>query len=138
MSDNYKTIARARDIAKALEKDPEWGKTVIVKDMGITFPLYQDIMELDPVSITVRTKTVEKLKAFIAKHEGVLDKPSPKPPGITRSGKDDPFPVVPKKLEIQPERSPYAFDPLVELDNLEKKFVARGYKLDVRIIKINQ
>lgn len=137
MSDNYKTIARARDIAKVLDKEQAWSKTAIMKEMGVALALYNDIMEIDPVSITIRSKTVEKLKTFISKHESVLD-PEPTKRGITRIGKDDPFPVVPKKPDPLPERSPYAFDPLAELDALEKKFISRGYKLEARIIKINQ
>ena len=137
MSDNYKTIAQARDIAKELLKNPSTSKTAIMKDMGVALALYNDIMENDPVTITIRSKTNEKLKAFIAKHEAVLD-PEPAPRGVNREGKDDPFPVVPKKPDPMPERSPYAFDPLAELDALEKKFISRGYKLEARIIKIHQ
>lgn len=136
MSDNYKTIARAHDIAKALDKDLNWGKTAIVKEIGITNPLFNDIMEMDPVSINIYAKSVDKLKAFIEKHEAVLDKPSNNPPGVHRSSRTDPFPVIPRKNE-EPAPS-NGWDPLADLDKLEKKLAARGYKLEARIIKINQ
>jgi len=145
MSDTYKTISRAREISKALLTMLTWTKSAIVNEMGVTFALYQDIMEVDPVAIKIRTPTIEKLKAFIAKHEAILDK-EPKPMGVTRSAPTDPFPVIPRKpspesvglTPIIKESELIDGDPLAELDRLEAKFAKRGYKLETRIIKIHQ
>jgi len=140
MSDNYKTIARARDIAKALLTHLTWTKSSVVAEMGVTFSLYSDIMEMDPVSIKIRTPTVNKLHAFIEKHEAILDK-EPTPPGVTRSKPEDPFPIVPNKPtppKPPPPPNDSGGDPLAELDALVEKFARRGYKLHTRIEKMVQ
>lgn len=140
MSAVYKTIARARDIAKILIKDYSWNDSGVQSEMDVAWKLYKDIMEQDPVSINIFAPSIKKLKAFIAKHEAVLDK-EPTPPGVHTKKEKDPFsPPVPKKKEPRETIHPPAQgeDPLTKLDNLVKEFSDRGYKLETRIVKIHQ
>ena len=127
MSDNYKTIARARDIAKALRAE-KWSDAKIQETIGLAFKLYREIMEQDPVSVSIRTPSVEKLKRFIEDYEHWLDKP-PAETGVNVQKKKDP-PHSPEP--------PKGSDPLAELDALVEKFASRGYKLETRIIKMVQ
>jgi len=140
MSNHYQIIAKARDIANVLAEYPDWTKTAIIKEMGVDFYLYEDIMKLDPVVVgdKIRTKTIEKLKAFIEKHLCILDK-EPVPRGVRTSKSVDPFdpPVpIPRKEEPKKPDPPKGDDPLTRLDDLIAEFASRGYKLETRIIKI--
>lgn len=138
MSRNYQLIAKTKDISEFLLESLEWPKKKVVSEIGITNPLFNDIMETDPVSINIKTPTVKKLEVFISKHEAVLEK-EPAACGVTRSSSDDPFPDIPKnhkKAGKKPDPPINGGDPLAELDKLEKKFASRGYKLEARIIKI--
>jgi len=141
MSNTYKTIARARDIAKAILRlpNPEWNKTSLVKEMGITFGLYADIMEMDPVSVKIKTPTVEKLKAFVSKHEHILDKK--KEPAHLLNGKPMDEKVKAKSLSAKAipknhEAIDDGEDLLVSLNILSDKFQKKGYRLSVRIENI--
>ena len=133
MSDNYKTIARTKEVTNKL-KELGWSETKVLNEIGIAHKLFKDIMEMDPVSITIYAKSVDKLRAFIEKHGAILDKPTPAP-GVHSGKREDPFPVIPKKPPPPPSSNG---DPLAELDRLVEKFEARGYKLETKIIKINQ
>ena len=136
MSDNYKTIARTKEVTNKL-KELGWMETGVLNEIGIAYKLFKDIMTQDPVSIKIYAKSVEKLKVFLDKHEAVLDNPS-SPPGVHSGKKEDPFPIIPrKKEEAKAEPTSSGSDPLAELDALMKKFEKRGYKLETRIVQIS-
>jgi hypothetical protein len=130
MSAVYRTIARARDTAKALLEDPnpQWNKSTIVQEMGVSYGLYSDIMALDPVVVgeKIRTPTVKNLDEFIERHK---KQAPPLAPSMT---------IKSKVAESPPLDPPKSEDPLTRLDNLVAEFAKRGYKLETRIIKINQ
>ena len=141
MSDTYNTIAKARNIANELNGFPQWSKSSIIAEMGVTYKVYANIMEQDPVCAgdKFRRPTIDKLKAFIANHKAVLDK-KPSPLGVRTSQPKDPF----RLPDPSPPRSPQkpkvsdGSDPLTRLDELVEEFANRGYKLETRIVKIIQ
>ena len=131
MSNVYNTIRQSKKIAEKLLENGQWNQDGVIKDMGVSFALYKDIMELHPVAVgdKIQKKSVDKMKAFIERYGSVLEKGAT-PVGVVHSKQEDPFPIT---------RKPKApgKDPLAELDALAKKFASRGYKLETRITKIN-
>lgn len=100
MSAVYKTIAKARELAAKMLQSPNHTKSSITSDMGVSFSLFNDIMEDKPL---LSTMTIRK--------------------------EEDQFKV---------EDIPVESDPLSELDLLVEKFAKRGYKLETRILRIQQ
>ena len=120
MAENYKTIRAFHDLARALMAKPEWNQTKIMEEAGITHKLMREILDYDPVSVKIRSESVEKLKAFIARDWS------------------DPFTKEPKPITEAPKDIPYHPDKdlLSRLGNLINEFQGRGYKLDIQITRI--
>lgn len=139
MSDTYKTISKARKTAKALLEDPNprWKKSGIVKEMGVTFSLYDEIMNYDPVTVAdkIRQPTLEKLKSFIGKHGHHLNEipKRPDPPHPVASSYKPPKDPDPPKSILPHIPQGEGEDLLARLNELALKFQRRGYRLGIRI-----
>ena len=126
---------------------PQWNKTGLLKEMGITFSLYNEIMNYDPVSVAdkIRKPTPEKLKAFIAKHGHVLEKKNEtvhllngKPVDELNPPVEEENPPNHQEIEYKPPISVLngEEDLLATLNNLTDRFRKKGYRLSTRIENI--
>lgn len=117
MSETYKIIKQAKE---CFLQEKAKGKVhkKIYEAAGITYNLYHEILEFDPVAVSIREPSIEKLKAFIEKCKNPEPEPEPEPPAVKKEA---------KCLEG---------DLLEQLDRLIIKFNQRGYCLDVTIRKM--
>jgi len=143
MTDNYKIIRKAKDAALNL-KSLGWTHNGIASEMGITFALLNEILDFDPVAVNVRGGTMEKLRAFVDRHEAGLEKPKRKK---SEHKKKDPnkkpeFHVqvtesmadaIPDDVGIQIGPNYVDGNLLNELNLLAEKFAKAGYRLNANI-----
>ena len=146
MSDNYKTISKAKEAALNL-KSQGWTNSGVATEMGISFILLTEILEYDPVSVNVREGTMEKLRDFIARHESGIVKPEKKKTGPKKKKlgpkkKEPEFKIeVPDSMvdaipnEIGIETGPKDDDGnlLQDLNVLAERFAKSGYRLNANI-----
>lgn len=149
MSENYRIIRRTKKVILEL-KSRNWSQNQVVKEIGISHSLAAEIQDQDAVSVSVKDVTIEKLLAFLIKHENnEVPKPLRKGKVVLKKSKKDEFeaPVPESMADAIPEdrgieRGPNTADPdkfvdlLDDLNSLAARFRMKGYKLDPVITKL--
>jgi len=136
MSAVYKKIRQAKELTEILQSQ---GKsfTNISKEIGINRILHKEIMEFDPVAVSIREPSVKKLEKFIEKYGHLLNG---KPKDSAESAEKQPMSEA-RAIE-KPVRSGSMptgnYDPemLRKLSTLINQFQDMGYRLDVNISRI--